>query len=333
MVNNILIFRTDKIGDLLITCPVVLTIKKHLTNSKITLITSKNNHNYAKSFGFIDDIVMFPQGNLLEKFKFIISLSKKKYNYILILDGKDRSIISSIFISSQKKVAIMSKKRINFFWKLFNIKFIEDDESTNLIKIYQNSLKCCNINTNISNFDYLKHKIDNNFSGDFNIKKYIQIHLDEKWIKNLYIEKYKNINPSYQNFTEFLISLSKQNNILITTGMINFELINSLKSNFFKKKTDKIYYTKVYKNEIYLVYKPSLIDLESLVRQAQVLITCHGAISHIANSFNVKMFDIIDESKKDWYSRFSSYMNNYNLIYRDSFNLIHKKIINDVLTL
>ena len=77
MVNNILIFRTDKIVDLLITCPVVLTIKKHLTNSKITLITSKNNHNYAKSFGFIDDIVMFPQGNLLEKFKFIISLSKK----------------------------------------------------------------------------------------------------------------------------------------------------------------------------------------------------------------------------------------------------------------
>ena len=39
MVNNILIFRTDKIVDLLITCPVVLTIKKHLTNSKITLIT------------------------------------------------------------------------------------------------------------------------------------------------------------------------------------------------------------------------------------------------------------------------------------------------------
>jgi len=66
MVNNILIFRTDKIGDLLITCAVVLAIKKHHTNSKITLITSINNHNYGKSFGFIDNTVMFPQGNLLE---------------------------------------------------------------------------------------------------------------------------------------------------------------------------------------------------------------------------------------------------------------------------
>ena len=78
MVNNILIFRTDKIGDLLITCPVVLTIKKHLTNSKITLITSKNNHNYAKSFELIDDIVMFPQGNLLEKFKPHITIARIK---------------------------------------------------------------------------------------------------------------------------------------------------------------------------------------------------------------------------------------------------------------
>ena len=109
--------------------------------------------------------------------------------------------------------------------------------------------------------------------------------------------------------------------------MINFELINSLKSNFFKKKTDKIYYTKVSKNEIYLVYKPSLIDLESLVRQAQVLITCHGAISHIANSFNVKIVDIIEENRKVFYQRYTSYLKKYNPIYRAKFDILKDDLL------
>ena len=40
MVNNILIFRTDRIGDLLFTCPAIISIKKHLKDTKITLIAS-----------------------------------------------------------------------------------------------------------------------------------------------------------------------------------------------------------------------------------------------------------------------------------------------------
>ena len=63
MTNNILIFRTDRIGDLLATCPAMLTIKKKINNSKITLITSKKNFNYAKTFSFIDDVFMFHTKN------------------------------------------------------------------------------------------------------------------------------------------------------------------------------------------------------------------------------------------------------------------------------
>ena len=58
--NKYLIFRTDRIGDLLITCPLIVTIKKHLTNSRITLITSVKNYEYAKSFGIFDKIWVQP---------------------------------------------------------------------------------------------------------------------------------------------------------------------------------------------------------------------------------------------------------------------------------
>ena len=195
MVNNILIFRTDKIVDLLITCPVVLTIKKHLTNSTITLITSKNTHNYAKSFGFIDDIVMFPQDNLLEKFKFIISLAKKKYNYILILDGKDRSIILSKFLKVDKIFHTYPQKKINFFTKIFFSKkyttFL-DNQSISLKRLYGSILDKIGVKIIKKDYKILLHqnikKINIFKKENISNKKYILIHLDEKWFSNFYIK-------------------------------------------------------------------------------------------------------------------------------------------------
>ena len=59
MVNNILIFRTDRIGDLLYTCPALLTIKNNLSNAQITLIASKKNFAYAKSLQIFDKVDLF----------------------------------------------------------------------------------------------------------------------------------------------------------------------------------------------------------------------------------------------------------------------------------
>jgi len=328
MINNILIFRTDKIGDLLISCPAIITIKKNLTSSKITLVTSKNNYEYAKTFSFIDNVEMFPDSSLVSKIKFVFSLSKKKFDYVLVLDGKDRSIISSIFIRSKLKVSIVSKRKINFFWKLLNLKYIIDDDSVNLITVHKNLLTHCNINNEIGNYDFLKDKIDNQFLSKLNIKKYIQIHLDEKWIKGLYIDSYKNIDPKFESFIDLIKNISKKNNLLITTGMTDFLLLDDLKSKFFEKKTDKIYYKKIQNYYVYLIYKPTLQDMESLMRSAEIFISCHAGIVHAANSFGNKIIDIIDENRKDWYSRWSAHFKNYTLIYRNEFNILKKELLN-----
>ena len=65
MVNNILVFRTDRIGDLLVTCPAIVTIKKKIVNSKITLITSDKNYTYAKSLNIFDNVYLFPKFGLI----------------------------------------------------------------------------------------------------------------------------------------------------------------------------------------------------------------------------------------------------------------------------
>ena len=49
MLTKILIFRTDRIGDLILTCPTIISIKKYFKKCDITLITSNKNYDYAKS--------------------------------------------------------------------------------------------------------------------------------------------------------------------------------------------------------------------------------------------------------------------------------------------
>ena len=101
MINEILIFRTDRIGDLLISCPAVLSLKEKIKDSRITLITSKYNYDYARSLNIFDDIRIIPRKNFIEKIKFITKLSKIKFDYILIFDGKERSVLACIFVKSK----------------------------------------------------------------------------------------------------------------------------------------------------------------------------------------------------------------------------------------
>jgi len=327
---NILIFRTDRVGDFLITCPVILTIKKYFNNPKITLVCSDKNNNYAKEFAFINETLIYPSKNSFSKINFILNLSKRKFDYVFIFDGKNRSIIASLFIFSKYKTGLVNNHFLRIFLKLINFKLIYANNSINLIESFQKMLTLCKINSKIKYFNFLTNNIDNKFSNQISKKKYVQIHLDEKWNSNLYIKRYKDISPSYDNFINFISNLAFNNDVLITTGLIDFLLVESLKKKFFKKISNKIYFKKINNNNVHLIDKPSLKDLESLTKNAKLFISCHCSITHMANSFNIKIFDIIDESRVEWYKRFNSYLSNYNFILRKDFNLLKVDLIKKV---
>jgi len=329
MINNILIFRTDRIGDLLVSCPAIITIKKNIKNSNITLVTSQRNFEYAKNLDLFNTVYKFPEKNIFFKFFFILKLLKKKFDYIYVFDGKERSIIASALIRSKCKIALTPK--IKFFYKMLNIKFILDNDKTNLNKIFQKFLDLSNINTKISNFNFLKNKINNNFSSNIEIKNYLHIHLDEKWFSKLYISKYTNIGPNYSEFIKFIDKINQKNDILITTGLIDFELVDELKNKYFNKVTNKIFLKKNRNKSVYLIYKPTFDDLESLLRSSKTLIACHGAITHASNSFDVKKIDILEKSKVSFYQRFTSHLFDYHTIYRSAFVDVESEVCNKIL--
>ena len=52
---NIIIFRTDRVGDLIVTCPAIITIKNYFEDPSITIVTSEktstNNKLISSSLG------------------------------------------------------------------------------------------------------------------------------------------------------------------------------------------------------------------------------------------------------------------------------------------
>ena len=69
-------------------------------------------------------------------------------------------------------------------------------------------------------------------------------------------------------------------------------------------------------------------QLESIVSNSKLLISCHGAISHVASAYNIKQIDIIDINKKNPYCNWTDHFRNYFPIYRENFSNLSSKILN-----
>ncbi len=60
--NKYLIFRTDRIGDFLLTAILINSIKRNESNSHVTVVASQKNYNYIKSFNSVDSVILLKNG-------------------------------------------------------------------------------------------------------------------------------------------------------------------------------------------------------------------------------------------------------------------------------
>ena len=327
--KNIIIFRTDRIGDLLLSLPFIYTLKEIYKDSKITLVSSKNNSKIANNLSIFDNVIVFPNKYLLTKILFIYAFSKSHYDLVINLDGKNRSIFSTIFVNSTLKATKTSKKFHEFICKFFKIDFFPDSINTNLNDIHQKFLKFLNIDKKISNYDYLKTENLTSAFNNFEINDYIHLHLDEKWFYKDYIKSYTYIEPSFEELLNFLNDLSKINNIVVTTGLNNNNIYNELINKHCTKINDKKFIFN--KNtKIFFILNPFFNELITISSKSKTLITCHGAMTHVANCFNVKIIDIIEQQKEKFDSRCTSYIKNYIPVYRSVFKILQKNLIDKI---
>ena len=329
---KILIFRADRVGDFILTSILINSIKKKFNNAEIHIVASLKNYNFIKNSTLVNKVHLLPKEDIVQNYKFLRLLSKTKFDYIIIADGKDRSILISLLIKCNVRIINIRKKPFSILNILKKNKIIFDNEKKfNKIDILKKNLyflNCkfetsdLNIFENRSNLSYLSKKFINLVQ-----KNFILFHFDEKWILDKYIKSYTSIEPSIEELEKFLnnLNLNSNKDIVITNGLIDNYLFNKLKLNF-NKIDDNLYLKQIGNNKIILFDKADLDVLIDIISLSSLVITCHGAPTHIASSFDIKIIDIIERNKQDFYKIYTSHLRNYNKIFRQNFNELTKKI-------
>ena len=128
-------------------------------------------------------------------------------------------------------------------------------------------------------------KFKNNF-GKFIKKKFILIHLDEKWL---------DINDIEENLYEELVVLQKKinNKIIVTSFKNSFDYFINLKKKLKKKKNRNI-----------ILYEDQGLELmERMINYSQFAVSCHsGYLVQVCGTNKSKIIDIINKKDFYWYS-------------------------------
>ena len=293
--SSYLIFRTDRIGDFLLTIILINSIKRNDPNSYITIVSSKTNYHFIRSFKVINEVLIL-KNNLFDKIKLIRKLRSNYYDKIIVHDAKNRSSIISLFLKYGFKLKPNNNLNISFIDSIkemiskLNFNFIESDLNT------------------------LKNR-DHNFAEDLN-EDFIVLHFDEKWIYNDYINEYTNIEPLKDELISFIdLLLTKTNKkLVITTGIRSPNILNDIINIGLSSRV------KVYKELDFL-------NLENLVSKCELLISCHGSVSHVAAAHKIKQIDIIEEKQSNFYSKWTHHFRNYHSIHRKPFDKLSTDII------
>jgi ADP-heptose:LPS heptosyltransferase len=296
--NKYLIFRTDRIGDFLLSMILIKNIKRNDKNSYIIVVSSEKNYDYIKTFNLVDKVIKLKKG-YINRFKLILRLFKHKFKFSIIHDGKKRS------------------KFINFFLKKDNTLKVNNDDikKSHFFKI-KKIINSMDFKFDFKDLDILTNR---SFSNKYiNEPKYIIFHYDEKWSNTTYISKYVDIEPTKAQLLNFInnIRYKSGHQIIITTGINTPEIIKNIIS-------------EINDHSVKLIEGLNFEQLEKIVSHSKLLISCHGAISHVASAYNIRQIDIIDINTKNPYSNWTDHFRNYSSIYRESFPILSSKILNN----
>ena len=327
--NRYLIFRTDRIGDYIFSRIIIDAIKKKNSLNKIDFVCSTYNSKYIKNYKDINKIYILDKYNIRLMIKNLISINSKQYDYLIVLDGKRRSIFFSLLLKAKYKIAMLKDWRPYILLKLFFDKFIINSE----------------VNTQYENFTTLANLIDLKISKKINYYKnyvfkknvqklkhsnYLLLHLDEKWFEGFYYKDFSYMNLNSKNFDTFIKTIFDKfkKPIIITSGHVKVPIFTEIIKKKFKKINSNEYVSHKYNNKLKFIDNTDFQDIEIFVRKCKILICCEGAISHVSHAFRIKTFALVNHTDNETGFFWTNHMPKINLIYRSNIRDICYKIKN-----
>ena len=302
--RNICICRIDRMGDLIISTPVIKIIRKIWPNSNITLLASSLNAKVLEKSSLIDETIIienksdiFKNYKNLKKiqrksFDLFLNLSPTKLSYFLCFFSKAETKATLIYLSRYKKkfskifYIVLTKIYCDYFTiinrkKLFkkNITFHQTKMMINLIeKITKKELE--ELKIEIPSKNILSDKIQ-----EFSKKEIITIHLSNRWLNKYYdINNLINLIGKLQKTTKYLFFLTTEN--------LGYEVFNDLISQYKEIKisdfdNNEIISKKLLTSNIFVLKNFNYENWIQIIKCSKKVITPESGCTHIASAFNV----------------------------------------------
>ena len=302
---KICIIRNDRMGDMILTLPIIKEIKKNVPNSTIEVVCSNINHFLCEEADFIDQVLIYENKlDIISKIKFFYKFRKKKYDYVFNFSQSLESFIFFLINNSKDKLALIylsryknpkfSKTFQKVFVKLFSIENIKVDRNQfyeNGINIHQTDMmyqlikKRINIK-NPKNFIMLP-KI-NILEKNRNINR-ILIHLSGKWIDDKYSEKM---------FINLLKKLAIYGKLYLTTDNTSRQKFNIIYKNYLKINNST--FSKLFnqKDNIIILDKLNLKNWRNIIINSKLVITYECGCVHMASMSDIPIIVVYDFENK-----------------------------------
>lgn len=277
--KNICIIRDDRLGDTILTLPILKKIKIEHPNARITLIIAKISKDLMGMINFVDNYLVYKKS-----LKFLYELNKTHFDLLINFSPlKNRNF--KLLIQAKRKVNVTYLSRYkdsnntNFIKKSFYELFFDYNyifQRNDIDKLDHHTIMMNQVligegfSTNLPPKISLTHDAKNKYD--------ILIHLSNRWLNKEYlvddlinlIQKLYKINTNIIFTTE----LSVDNNIKLAIDSI--KLINNF--------------------EIY--FQPNFMEWTLLISQSKNIITPECGCSHISGLFNKNTVIVYDKNNK-----------------------------------
>jgi len=295
---KICIERSDRMGDMILTLPVIQGIKEKNPHAIVHVIASEKNSKICNQFSLIDKI--FEKSKLSSSFNDLTkSIRAEKYDYYFTFSPGWFGLRLGFFSKSKFKSSLILKSRYssNLFSKLDQIFFSKIFYSLSLVIDRFRSLKT---NKNIHQTNMMMDLISKSgvaisrktqtkfmFNNVFILNKSKPVcilHLSSKWVNNYYSEENFNDLLKLLNEKEILIYLTTDETTKNKFNKI-FETFDAVEDPSDIQKSEK---------SILICNNFNFEDWTSLLNQADYVITPESGCTHIASLTKCKLAVIYD---------------------------------------
>ena len=306
--KKFIFFRNDRLGDFIILTNLIRGLKKKYKDSHITVLCSPHNYNFIKKYKFVDQAIVYSKtSSFHSKIQVLWKILSSRYYASFAVDGKSFSNLCNFLIKSKYKLGLVYKYKFLYFWLskpnfLYNA-FVFDKYETFTSKKYLKKIEHLPskflflgnyLGLNLKTDDSYYFETDKNENLKFNKfkiknleKKYILIHLDEKWNDIELIDSMLFMNLLY-------LQRKTKKQLVITSFRNRFSYFRSLKKDIKKHK---------FNSKILMIENSNLFFFERLINQSLCAISCHsGFLVQIAGTNSTNLIDIINKKDYKWYS-------------------------------